>query len=97
MIRVVLPHHLCTLAGVAGDVRLDVVPPVTIGAVLDALESGYPMLRGTIRTHEGGRRPMVRFFVDRADVSLHPADTRLPAGVADGRLPFRVIAAIAGG
>ena len=71
MIRVVLPAHLRTLAGVDRDVELEVSPPVTLGSVLDAIEAAYPMLRGTIRdhlTHE--RRPFLRFFVCEEDFAL---------------------------
>ena len=98
MIRVVLPTHLRTLAGVDREVRLDVPPPVTQRAVLDALESRYPMLRGTIREHVTlKRRPLVRFFACEADVSHDPPDAPLPDRVAAGAEPFFIIGAIAGG
>mgnify|MGYP003580366632 FL=1 len=98
MIRVVLPAHLRTLARVAGEVKLDVEGPVTAGAVLDALEATYPMLRGTIRDHvTGKRRPFVRFFACEQDVSHDPPDALLPQAVATGAEPFMVVGAMAGG
>ncbi|MBN1239543.1 MAG: MoaD/ThiS family protein [Gammaproteobacteria bacterium] len=99
MIRVVLPHHLRTLAAVDGEVELDVGGgPVTQRAILDALEARYPMLRGTIRDHSTQqRRPMVRFFACQEDVTHEPPDAPVPAAVASGEAPFRVIGAIAGG
>jgi sulfur-carrier protein len=98
MIRVILPHHLRTLAHVGNDVELDVEAPVTQRSVLDALEARYPMLRGTIRdqvTHE--RRAFLRFFACEQDLSHEPADAPLPEAVASGKEPFIVIGAIAGG
>ncbi|HTQ52077.1 MAG TPA: MoaD/ThiS family protein [Candidatus Acidoferrales bacterium] len=98
MIRVVLPHHLRNLARVNGEVQLEVTGPVTLGAVLDALETRYPVLRGTIRDHETlKRRPFVRFFACKEDVSLDPPETRLPDAVANGEEPFLVVGAMAGG
>lgn len=98
MIRVVLPMHLRTLARVAGDVDVDVPAPVTVAAVLDALERRYPVLEGTIRDHATRkRRPFLRFFACEEDYSLLPPDTTLPDAVAEGREPFFVIGAIAGG
>lgn len=98
MIRVGLPFHLRTLAGVDGDVALDVPPPITIGAVLDALEAKFPALRGTIRDHGTlKRRPFIRYFVCEKDVSHEPVDTLLPEAVARGQEPFLVVGAIAGG
>jgi molybdopterin synthase sulfur carrier subunit len=98
MIRVVIPAHLRTLAKVNGDVELEVLPPVTLGAVLDALEERYPMLRGTIRDHSTlARRPFIRFFACQEDLSHEPPDTPLPAAVASGAEPLYVIGAIAGG
>jgi hypothetical protein len=98
VIRVVLPANLRTLAGVGSVVELDVTTPVTQRSVLDALETRYPALRGTIRDAETKkRRPMIRFFAceeDWSDVSL---DDPLPAEVASGKEPFLVIGAIAGG
>ena len=98
MIRVVLPHHLRTLAGVGNEVALDVRGAVTQRAVLDAVESAYPMLRGTIRdrsTQE--RRAFIRFFACQQDLSHESPDTPLPDEVASGKEPFLVIGAIAGG
>jgi len=98
IIRVVIPAHLRTLAKVNGDVELDVSPPVTLAAVLDALEERYPMLRGTIRDHSTlARRPFIRFFACQEDLSHDPPDTPLPAAVASGAEPLYVIGAIAGG
>jgi len=100
MIRVVLPPHLRTLARVPGEVTLDVAggKQVTRAAVLDALEARYPMLRGTIRDHvTAQRRPFLRFFACAQDLTHQPADTPLPAAVAEGAEPFLVIGAIAGG
>ena len=98
MIRVILPHHLRTLAQVHGEVELDVEGPATQRSVLDALEARYPMLRGTIRdqvTHE--RRAFLRFFACEQDLSHEPTDAPLPEAVASGKEPFIVIGAIAGG
>jgi len=98
MIRVVLPAHLRTLAGVNGDVELQVDPPITQRSVLDALEARYPMLRGTIREHvTGQRRPFLRFFACEEDLSHEPPDAPLPDAVASGAEPFFIIGAIAGG
>lgn len=98
MIRVALPHHLRTLAGVNGEVRLDVEGRPTARAVLDALEATYPVLRGTIRDHESAeRRAFVRFFACGKDISLEPMDDPLPEQVASGDEPFRVVGAMAGG
>jgi len=98
MIRVVLPPHLRTLAGVDGDVELQVEGPVTLGAVLDALEAGHPVLRGTIRDHSTRqRRAFLRFFACEQDLSHEPPDTPLPDAVARGDEPLFVIGAIAGG
>lgn len=97
-VRVVLPQHLQRLAGVDGEVRLRVPAPVTLASVLDALEARHPMLCGTIREHDAGRRrPMVRFFAEQRDLSLAPSEAELPASVAGGREPLLIIAAIAGG
>ena len=98
MIRVALPLHLRTLAGVNGDVEVEVAGPVTRSSVLDALEARYPMLRGTIRDHVAGqRRPFLRFFACGEDVTHEPADAPLPQEVATGAETFYVIGAIAGG
>jgi hypothetical protein len=98
MIRVVLPPHLRTLAGVGGEVRLDLVGPVTQRAVLDALEARYPVLRGTIRGHgTDRRRAFVRFFACAQDLSHESPDAALPDTVAAGAEPFLVVGAMAGG
>ena len=98
MIRVVLPHHLRTLAKVSDEVQLEVPPPLTLGGVLDALESRYPVLRGTIRDHGTlKRRPFVRFFVCEQDLSHESPDAPLPAAIATGDEPFFVVGAMAGG
>jgi hypothetical protein len=93
-----LPHHLRKLAGVGGEVELEVAAPVTQRGILDALEARYPMLRGTIREHETmRRRPLLRFFACETDVSLDPPDSPLPDAVAEGREPFLIVGAVAGG
>lgn len=98
MIRVVLPAHLRKLAQVDGEVKLDVEGQVTQRSILDALEAGYPMLRGTIRDHvTQKRRAFVRFFACGEDLSHEPPDTPLPSAVATGDEPFMVVGAIAGG
>jgi sulfur-carrier protein len=98
VITVTLPAHLRTLARVDGDVRVEVPGPVTQRSVLDALEAAYPMLRGTIRDHGTlKRRAFVRFFACGEDLSHEAADAPLPAAVADGKEPFMVVGAIAGG
>lgn len=98
MIRVELPVHLRTLAKVDGEVVLDVQGPMTIGAVLDAIEEEYPVLRGTIRDHVSKtRRPFVRFFACEQDLSHESSDAELPAAVASGDEPFMIIGAMAGG
>ncbi len=98
MIRVVLPQHLRTLALVDGEVRLDVGGVVSVRSVLDALESRYPMLQGTIRDHVTlRRRAFLRFFACQEDISHEPPDAALPDAVARGEEPLLVIGAIAGG
>ena len=98
MIVVVLPAHLRSLAGVTGDVQFEVDGPVTRHSILDALETKYPMLRGTIRAHAGGeRRPLLRFFACGEDVTHEPSDAPLPQSIASGAEPFYIIGAIAGG
>ena len=98
MIVVVLPAHLRALAGVSGDVQLEIDGEVTRHSILDALEARLPMLRGTIRQHVGGeRRPLLRFFACGEDVTHEPADAPLPQAVASGAEPFYIIGAIAGG
>jgi len=97
-IRVVLPQHLRTLAQVGGEVLIDVDGPATIRSVLDAIESTWPVLRGTIRDHGTlKRRPFLRFFACEEDLSLLPPETPLPDAVVSGAEPFYVIGAIAGG
>jgi len=98
MIRVVLPAHLRALAHVRGEVRLDISGPVTQRSVLDALEARYPMLRGTIRGHDGGpRRAFIRFFACELDLSHDPPDDPLPAAVTAGTEPYLIVGAMAGG
>jgi hypothetical protein len=98
MIRVVIPYHLRVHAQVSGEVRLDVEPPVTQHSVLSALEDRFPMLRGTIRDHvTRKRRAFIRFYACEQDLSHDEPDTPLPAAVAEGKEPFLVIGAIAGG
>ena len=98
MIRVVLPQHLRTLAGVDGEVSLDAPERPTLRMVLDALEASYPVLGGTIRDHgTAKRRDFIRFFACGQDITLDPADDPLPDDVASGAKPLRVVAAIAGG
>ena len=98
MIRVVLPFHLRNLARVNGEVELEVAGPATVRSVLDALEARYPVLRGTIRDHEAlQRRPFVRFFACKEDLSLEPPETRLPDAVVSGEEPFLIVGAMAGG
>ncbi|NIR47039.1 MoaD/ThiS family protein [candidate division KSB1 bacterium] len=98
MIRVILPPHLRTLAQVDGEVLLDVQGRVTLRSVLDALETRYPMLRGTIRDHvTHQRRPFLRFFACEEDISHESPDTQLPEAVASGAEPLFIVGAIAGG
>jgi hypothetical protein len=98
LIRVVLPFHLRNLARVTGDVELDVLGVATLGGVLDALEAKYPVLRGTIRDHDTlKRRPFVRFFACKEDLSAEPVGTVLPEPVQNGSEPFLIIGAMAGG
>ena len=98
MIRIVLPAHLRTLADVGNEITIDVEGPVTLGAVLNALEARYPVLRGTIRDHTTGRRrPFVRFFACERDLSHDPPDTPLPDAIVHGTEPFLVVGAMAGG
>jgi molybdopterin synthase sulfur carrier subunit len=98
MIQVVLPAHLRTLARVGSEISIEVAGPVTLRSVLDAIESTYPMLRGTIRDHvTQERRPFLRFFACQEDLSLQPPDAPLPEAVSSGKEPFMIIGAIAGG
>lgn len=98
MIRVVLPQHLRTLSKADGEVTLDVASPVTLGAVLDALEARYPVLEGTIRDHvTRKRRPFVRYYACEEDYSHEPASVPLPERVVTGEEPLLVVGAMAGG
>jgi sulfur-carrier protein len=98
VIRIILPQHLRTLAGVDGEVSLDVHERPTQRAVLDALEASYPVLRGTIRDHgTAKRRDFIRFFACGQDITLEPVDEPLPDRVVSGEEAFRVVAAMAGG
>ena len=98
MIRIVLPYHLRTLARLDGEVQLEVASPATVRSVLDALEARYPVLRGTIRDHGTlKRRPFVRFFACKEDLSLEPPETQLPEAVVSGVEPFLIVGAMAGG
>ena len=98
MIRVILPHHLRTLAKVGDEVHVDFNGSATVKAILDALENRYPMLRGTIREHGTlKRRPLVRFFACGEDISHEPPDAPLPDAIVKGEEPFFIMGAIAGG
>jgi sulfur-carrier protein len=98
VIHVVLPHHLRSLAQISGDVIVEVPAPVTLRAVLDALEARYPVLRGTIRDHvTQQRRPFLRFFACEEDLSHELPDAPLPEAVVSGKEPLLIIGAIAGG
>lgn len=97
-IRVVLPYHLRNLARVGEEVTVEVEGAVTQRVVLNALEARFPVLRGTIRDHvTQQRRPFLRFFACEEDLSHDPPDAELPAPVAEGREPYMVVGAIAGG
>jgi len=98
VIRVKLPHHLRTLARVNGEVQVQVEGPVTQRSLLDALEAQYPVLRGTIRDHGTlKRRSLVRFYACEQDLSHESPDAPLPAAVAEGKEPFLIVGAMAGG
>lgn len=98
MIRIVLPYHLRTLARVDGEVELTIEGPPTLRSVLDALEARYPSLRGTIRDHHTlQRRPFIRFFACKEDLSHEPPDTPLPEAIISGAEPFMIVGAMAGG
>ena len=98
MVRVELPYHLRQLAGVSGELTLEVRGAVTMGRVIDAIEARHPMLQGTIRDHATGkRRPLLRFFACEEDLSFEPLDAPLPEAVARGDEPVIVLGAIAGG
>jgi len=98
MIRVQLPYHLQTLARVGREVELQIEGVATFSSVIDALETQYPVLRGTVRDYETGkRRDFIRFFACGQDMSLEPLNTPLPDAVVTGSEPFRIIGAMAGG
>ena len=98
MIRVIIPHHLRTLAKVSDELQIDLNGSATIRQVMDAIEEKYPMLRGTIREHgTHRRRALVRYFACGEDVSHEPVDTPLPAAIVQGEEPFVILGAIAGG
>lgn len=97
-IRVVMPAHLRTLAKVNGEVTVEIEGAVTTSSILDALEAQYPMLAGTVREHvTKKRRAFVRFFACEQDLSHDSPDTPLPDAVAQGKEPFLIVGAIAGG
>ena len=98
MIRVQLPYHLQTLARVGREVELQIEGVATFSSVIDALETQYPVLRGTVRDYETGqRRDFIRFFACGQDMSLEPLNTPLPDAVVAGSEPFRIVGAMAGG
>jgi hypothetical protein len=97
-VRVVLPAHLRTLAGVGGEISLEVASPVTQRTILDALEAHYPMLRGTVRDQvTQARRPLVRFFACEQDLSNERIDAPVPDAVVSGAEPYLIVGAMAGG
>ena len=97
-VRVILPAHLRDMAKVSGEVRVDIHGHVTQRSVLDALESQFPMLRGTIRDRSTAqRRAFVRFYACQLDLSHEPPDAPLPDRVVQGDEPFMVVGAMAGG
>ena len=98
MVRVILPYHLKALAGISGEVELEVQDTATVRSVLDALEARYPMLRGTIRDQiTGQRRAMLRFFVCEEDWSHDSMDKPLPEAITSGKEALWIVGAIAGG
>jgi len=97
-IRVILPAHLRTLAGVNGEVTMELAGPVTAGAIIDSLEARFPALRGTVRdAATRKRRPLVRFYACEQDLSHDPLDTPLPEAVQRGTEPFMIVGSMAGG
>ena len=98
MIRVVLPHHLQTLASCGREVTVAVEGEATQRKILDALEVAFPMLRGTVREHVTlQRRPRVRFYADGEDITHQSPDATLPAAITSGKKPFMIVGAISGG
>jgi hypothetical protein len=98
LIRIQLPYHLRNLAKIEGELQLEVPAPVTVASTLDAIEARYPMLRGTIRDHTTQkRRPFIRFFACKEDLSLDPPETPLPQLILTGEEPFMIVGAMAGG
>ena len=98
MIKVVLPYHLRNLAGITGEVEVELPGEASVGNLLDTIEARYPVLRGTIRDHGTlKRRPFLRFFACEEDYSLEPPDIELPERVRTGAEPFYIVGAIAGG
>jgi sulfur-carrier protein len=98
VIRVQLPFHLRNLARIDGELHIEVPPPVTIASTISAIEARYPMLRGTIRDHAThNRRPFIRFFACKEDLSLDPPETPLPDSIVKGEEPFLIVGAMAGG
>jgi molybdopterin synthase sulfur carrier subunit len=98
MIRVVLPFHLRNLAKTGTEIQVEVPAPVTLGGVISAVEAQYPVLRGTIRDHGTlKRRPLVRFFACKEDLSNEPSETKLPDDVTNGKEPLMIVGAMAGG
>lgn len=98
MIRVILPYHLRNLARVQSEIQVEISEAVTIDAVLDAVETRYPMLKGTIREHDTKkRRAFLRFFACGEDYSMADDSTLLPERILSGREPFMIVGAIAGG
>ncbi|MFL6299648.1 MAG: MoaD/ThiS family protein [Terriglobales bacterium] len=97
-VRVVLPFHLRNLAGISGDLGIEIAGAVTARAILDAIEQRYPVLRGAIREHGTlQRRAFLRFFACEQDLSHDSPDAPLPEAVASGKEPFIILGAIAGG
>ena len=98
MVRVELPYHLRQLAQVGREIELEIAPPVTPRTIIDALESRFPMLRGTIRDYATDqRRPFLRFFACEQDVSFDGLDALLPDAIGGGREPFMIVGALSGG
>jgi len=98
VIRVQLPFHLRNLAHIDGELQLEVPSPVTVASTIDAIEARFPMLSGTIRDHVSKkRRPFIRFFACKEDLSLEPPETPLPEPILKGDEPFLIIGAMAGG